>query len=165
MRYLDTKPNEKQLIESILKGPYQMKLVEDADKEAINILLLGLPDEAYKTVDDAKKYEKWFDGRWKTHKQQPSYFIKHTSTKCYTEKTDDYGNIRNTTNGVNKVGARNVENYGKGIETTMPHCYHCSGFRHIARNCTAPPRKKESNFFKQHLLSKKYKSGVLANLD
>ncbi|GJV60876.1 hypothetical protein Tco_1466976 [Tanacetum coccineum] len=38
-----------------------------ADKEAINILLLGLPDEVYQTVDAAKRirYGKRFNGRWK----------------------------------------------------------------------------------------------------
>ncbi|GJS92618.1 hypothetical protein Tco_0799586 [Tanacetum coccineum] len=54
MRYLVTKPNGKQLIECILKGPYQMQLMEDLDKEEINIFLLCLPDEVYQTVDAAK---------------------------------------------------------------------------------------------------------------
>ncbi|GKA71756.1 hypothetical protein Tco_0777895 [Tanacetum coccineum] len=43
LRYLNTKQNGKQHIESILK-----------DKEAINIILLRLPDEVYMTVDAAK---------------------------------------------------------------------------------------------------------------
>ncbi|GJS09021.1 hypothetical protein Tco_0365817 [Tanacetum coccineum] len=211
MRYLDTKPNGKQLIESILKGPYQMKLVEKVgnatNKEAINFLLLGLPDEVYKTVYAAKRATRnGFDKRpietnikFLNHiQQQWRHFVSivkktrdfHTVSNndniysssnpttpvnaSYKQEIDDsdpmtgvtkamamltksfqhyndYGNIKNAVNGVNNAGARNVENYGKGIETTVPQCYNCPGFGHIARNYTPPLRKRESNFFKQQM--------------
>nr|GEW27105.1 hypothetical protein [Tanacetum cinerariifolium] len=69
MRYLDNKLNGKLLIESIIEGPSEMKEMHDPIKEAINILLLGLPDDVYKTVDATKsanpiweKVRRWMEG-------------------------------------------------------------------------------------------------------
>ncbi|GJW76875.1 hypothetical protein Tco_0138557 [Tanacetum coccineum] len=52
MRYVDTKPNMKELKKCILNGPYAYI---DAESEAIHMILSGIGDEIYSTIDACKE--------------------------------------------------------------------------------------------------------------
>nr|GEU67280.1 reverse transcriptase domain-containing protein [Tanacetum cinerariifolium] len=51
MRYVDTKPNGDALRKCILQGPYTLSTVIIPEKESIHLLLTGIRDEIYSTVD------------------------------------------------------------------------------------------------------------------
>ncbi|GJZ99335.1 ribonuclease H-like domain-containing protein, partial [Tanacetum coccineum] len=68
LRYIDTRPNGDALRKCLLKGPYQPTTVTIpavpaiAEKEAIHLLLTGIGDDIYSTVDACKTtYEIWID--------------------------------------------------------------------------------------------------------
>ncbi|GJS81217.1 hypothetical protein Tco_0747758 [Tanacetum coccineum] len=58
MRYVDTKPNMKGLKKCIFNGPYntlpENRAYIDAEAEAIHMILSGIGDEIYSTVDACK---------------------------------------------------------------------------------------------------------------
>ncbi|GJZ01414.1 hypothetical protein Tco_0519375 [Tanacetum coccineum] len=54
MRYADTKPNGEDLRKCILQGPYKLSNIIIPEKIAIHLLLTGIGDEIYSTVDACK---------------------------------------------------------------------------------------------------------------
>ncbi|GJU94099.1 hypothetical protein Tco_1318855 [Tanacetum coccineum] len=68
LRYIDTRPNDDALRKCILEGPYQLTTItipavpatDDTQTEAIHLLLTGIRDEIYSTVDACKiAHEMW----------------------------------------------------------------------------------------------------------
>ncbi|GJY74383.1 hypothetical protein Tco_0478814, partial [Tanacetum coccineum] len=67
LRYIDTRPNENSLavpertaVETILTMSPENKARHESEKEAIHLLLTGIGDEIYSTVDACKKaHEMW----------------------------------------------------------------------------------------------------------
>ncbi|GJY48500.1 hypothetical protein Tco_0438456 [Tanacetum coccineum] len=55
LRYIDTRPNGDALRKCILEGPYQLTTITiPAVPEVIHLLLTGIGDEIYSTVDACK---------------------------------------------------------------------------------------------------------------
>ncbi|GJS76271.1 hypothetical protein Tco_0726152 [Tanacetum coccineum] len=54
MRYVDTKPNGEALRKCILQGPYKISNIIIQEKKAIHLLLTGIRDDIYSTVDACK---------------------------------------------------------------------------------------------------------------
>ncbi|GJY51053.1 hypothetical protein Tco_0441900 [Tanacetum coccineum] len=55
MRYVDTKPNGEALKKCILNGPYKFSnIIIPAEKEVIHLILTGIGDDIYSTVDACK---------------------------------------------------------------------------------------------------------------
>nr|GEW06405.1 hypothetical protein [Tanacetum cinerariifolium] len=61
LRYAKSRPNEKLIHNSILNGPYVRKLILnqiEADDQAIQTILLGLPEDIYAIVDSCETAQK-----------------------------------------------------------------------------------------------------------
>nr|GEY67668.1 hypothetical protein [Tanacetum cinerariifolium] len=54
IRYIYTRPNGDALRKCLLQGPYKLSTVIVLEKEAIHLLLTGIEDEIYSTVDACK---------------------------------------------------------------------------------------------------------------
>ncbi|GKA88919.1 hypothetical protein Tco_0810731 [Tanacetum coccineum] len=63
MRFVDTKPNGEALRKCILQGPYKLSNIKTPEKEAIHLLLIGIGDEIYSTVDACKTAHDIFTSR------------------------------------------------------------------------------------------------------
>nr|GEW46601.1 ribonuclease H-like domain-containing protein [Tanacetum cinerariifolium] len=53
LRYAKSRPNGKLIHNSILNGPYELKQIE-VDDQAIQTILLGLPEDIYAAVDSCE---------------------------------------------------------------------------------------------------------------
>nr|GEX66430.1 hypothetical protein [Tanacetum cinerariifolium] len=59
LRYAKSRPNGKLIHNSILNGPYVRKMIpEPADDQAIQTILLGLPEDIYAAVDSYETAQK-----------------------------------------------------------------------------------------------------------
>nr|GEZ13945.1 hypothetical protein [Tanacetum cinerariifolium] len=55
LRYAKSRPNGKLIHNSILNGPYVRKMIhEPADDQAIQTIILGLPEDIYAAVDSCE---------------------------------------------------------------------------------------------------------------
>nr|GEU86690.1 ribonuclease H-like domain-containing protein [Tanacetum cinerariifolium] len=59
LRYAKSKPNEKLIYNSIMNGPYVRRMIfELADDQAIETILMGLPEDTYAAVDSCETAQK-----------------------------------------------------------------------------------------------------------
>ncbi|GJT80208.1 hypothetical protein Tco_1054550 [Tanacetum coccineum] len=55
LRYAKSRPNGKLIYNSIINGPYVRRMIlEPADDQAIQTILLGLPEDIYVAVDSCE---------------------------------------------------------------------------------------------------------------
>ncbi|GJT95498.1 hypothetical protein Tco_1091016 [Tanacetum coccineum] len=63
LRYTKSRPNGKLIYNSIINGPYVIRMIPkpEADDQAIQTILLGLPEDIYAAVDSCETAQKiWF---------------------------------------------------------------------------------------------------------
>nr|GEW31257.1 hypothetical protein [Tanacetum cinerariifolium] len=76
LRYAKSRPNEKLIHNSIINGPYVRRMIPKlADDQAIQTILLGLPEDIYAAVDSCETAQEiWL--RVQTEYQSANMFTK-----------------------------------------------------------------------------------------
>nr|GEY72216.1 hypothetical protein [Tanacetum cinerariifolium] len=124
----------------------------DADDQAIQTILLGLPEDVYAT--NQQGYNAWKNGR-----------IQGASNAGQNAGVQNSRNqnglvvvpgIANQSGTGNVVAAR-PEGTRIGNQT---RCYNCRGLGHITRNCTSRPRKMDVAYLQTQLLIHASTSGT-----
>nr|GEX15986.1 hypothetical protein [Tanacetum cinerariifolium] len=162
----------------------------DADDQAIQTILLGLPEDVYAAVDSCKTSKEIWEH---VHKMMKGSDIeRHVTIVCQTKNhheadftqiydfvkmnQDEYtgqvaqnqqgynawqnGGIQGIANqgGTGNVVAARAEGSGNGNQAM---CYNCKGLGHIARNCTARPRRRDVAYLQtQLLIAQKEEAGI-----
>nr|GEW60606.1 hypothetical protein [Tanacetum cinerariifolium] len=144
MRYIDTRPNGEALRKFILQGPYTL-----SRKEAIHLLLTGIGDEIYLTVDACKSaHEMWIAIERLQQDTSPKY-----------KNDNQTGQFRNQMT-VTVIGAREIVG-SQVVQQTGIQCFNCKEFRHFAKECMKPKRAKYYTYNKEiTLLCKQAEKGV-----
>nr|GEU50482.1 hypothetical protein [Tanacetum cinerariifolium] len=154
----------------------------DADDQAIQTILLGLPKDVYAVVDSCKtakeiwkrvrkmvkeniasnlKFLKNLQPEWKRHVtivRQTKNLHKADFTQIYDFLKMNQDEFRQYA----RQAAQNQQGYNAwqngGIQA---RCYNCRGLAHIARNCTARSRTRDVAYLQtQLLISQKQKAGI-----
>nr|GEU77256.1 hypothetical protein [Tanacetum cinerariifolium] len=152
MRYVDTKSNKNELMQCIEKGPYNLiELVTKAIlavAEAIHIILNGIGDGIYSTVDACSTAKEI----WLVIKRSQQ----GESINKQDVKTKSFGNLRPVT----VAGAR--ETVGNHvIQQSGIQCFNCKGFAHFSKKCIKQKRVKDYAHHKEKImLCKQEEKGV-----
>nr|GEU71611.1 hypothetical protein [Tanacetum cinerariifolium] len=120
----------------------------EAEKEAIHLILTGIGDEIYSTVDACQTaQEMWEAIEWLQQGE---------SLNIQDAKTNYFGNLR--TMNV----ARAMENVGSLlVQQSRIQCFNCKEFGHFAKECIKPKRVNDSAYHKEKmLLCKQAEKGV-----
>nr|GEU70776.1 hypothetical protein [Tanacetum cinerariifolium] len=114
------------------------------EKETIHLILTGIGDEIYSTVDACQTA------------QEMNKNVDTTPRYKNDNHSRQFGNQRT----VNVTGAR--ENVGTPVvQQSGIQCFNCKEFRHFAKECRKPKRVKDSAYHKEKmLLCKQAEQGV-----
>ncbi|GJW34358.1 retrovirus-related pol polyprotein from transposon TNT 1-94 [Tanacetum coccineum] len=134
-RYIDTKPNRELIHYSLQNPPYiyqwsekTVLVAEDqmnAEAEAVQIILTGIDNDIYSTVDACPNACEM----WKSS-------LKESKLK---------------TRAINVAGAR--ENVGTPVvQKSGIQCYNCKEYGHVLRECQKPKRVKDATYHKEKML-------------
>nr|GEY10439.1 hypothetical protein [Tanacetum cinerariifolium] len=144
----------------------------DADDQTIQTILLGLSEDVYAAVANLKFLNN-LQPEWKRHVtivRQTKNLYEADFAQIY-----DFLKMNQDENGGNPNGLVVVpgiaNQYGTGnivaprAEGTrngnQARCYNCRGLGHIARNCTARPRRRGAAYLRtQLLIAQKEEAGV-----
>nr|GEV31702.1 hypothetical protein [Tanacetum cinerariifolium] len=183
----------------------------DADDQAIQTILLGLPEDVYEVVDSYEtakeiwervrqmmkeniasnlKFINNLQPEWKRHVtivRQTKNIHEADFTQIYDflkMNSDENGGIQVAQNAGQNAGVQSGANQNgfvvvPGIANqngtcnvvairaegtrngNQARCYNCRGLVHIARNCTARPRRKDASYLQtQLLIAQKEKAGT-----
>nr|GEV77005.1 integrase, catalytic region, zinc finger, CCHC-type, peptidase aspartic, catalytic [Tanacetum cinerariifolium] len=156
--YAKSRPNGKLVYNSIINGPYVRRMIPEPDAEvkqmdahdqAIQTILLGLPEDIYAVVDSCKTAQEiWFT--FTDEESIVSYYHRFSNlmndikrNKHFPEKTATRAN-----------GIAN-ENNGNQIR-----CYNYRGLGHLARNYTIRRKRRDATYLQtQLLISQKEEAG------
>nr|GFA28674.1 hypothetical protein [Tanacetum cinerariifolium] len=146
-----------------------------AEKESIHLILTGIGDEIYSTVDacqtaqdiweaierlqqgeslniqDVKTNLFWEFGKFTSHdgETMESYYTRFY--KLMNEMIRNNLTVTTMQRTVNVVGAR--ENVGSPVvQHSGIQCFNCREFRHFAKECKKPKRVKDSAYHKEKML-------------
>nr|GEY76947.1 hypothetical protein [Tanacetum cinerariifolium] len=108
IRYIYTRPNGDALRKCLLQGPYKLSTVIVLEKEAIHLLLTGIEDEIYSTVDACKTAHEmmWSELSETINLLKPTIFVSHIRQFWSTAriKTTDAGiHILATVDGIQRT--------------------------------------------------------------
>ncbi|GJT80273.1 retrovirus-related pol polyprotein from transposon TNT 1-94 [Tanacetum coccineum] len=145
----------------------------ESKKEAIHLILTGIGDEIYSTVDACQKAQEMGSHRKATtstsrkstnlpaptppelHKHQ----TKNVDTTLRYKNDNQTGQFRNQ-RAVNVVGARETIG-GHVVQQSGTQCFNCKKFGHYAKECRKPKWVKDSTYHKEKmLLCKQVEKGV-----
>nr|GEW70146.1 integrase, catalytic region, zinc finger, CCHC-type, peptidase aspartic, catalytic [Tanacetum cinerariifolium] len=177
-RYTDTKPNH-ELIHYCLKNPpykYMEKYKNvsqdirdqlNAKAEAVQIILTGIDNDIYSTVDAYLKtnlyweFEKFTSRDGESLESYYSRFYKMMNelVRNQCEVTNHQVNVQfllqllpEWKRIVNVAGAR--KNVGTPVvQKSGIQCYNCKEYGHVARECQKPKRPKDASYHKEKMLS------------
>nr|GEX66004.1 hypothetical protein [Tanacetum cinerariifolium] len=147
----------------------------DADDQAIQTILLGLPEDVYAAVDSCEiAKEIWECVRQMIKENGENQFGQYAGQVAHNQQGFNAwqnGRIQGVQNagmqsggnqnglvivleianqsGTGNVIAARAEGTGNGNQA---RCYNCRGLGHIARNCTARPRRRDAAYFQTQLL-------------
>nr|GEY99127.1 retrovirus-related Pol polyprotein from transposon TNT 1-94 [Tanacetum cinerariifolium] len=127
-----------------------------AEKEAIHLILTGIGDEIYSTVDACQTAQEIWEAIERTSSNSKNKNV--DTTPRY--KNDDHSGQSGTHRTVNVTAAR--ENVGsKVVQQSGIQCFNCREFRHFAKECRKPKRVKDSAYHKEKMmLCKQAEQGV-----
>nr|GFA69010.1 hypothetical protein [Tanacetum cinerariifolium] len=141
------------------------------EKEAIHLILTGIRDDIYLTVDACQTAQEMCEAierlqqeNLKTYQQQPPNILKLQEQECgydFTFKNGNQSGQFGTQRIVNVVVAR--ENVGsKVVQQSGIQCFNCREFGHFAKECRNPKMVKDSAYHKEKMLMcKQAEQGVL----
>ncbi|GJY06468.1 integrase, catalytic region, zinc finger, CCHC-type containing protein [Tanacetum coccineum] len=175
---------EKTSVETVLNMTPENKAHYESEKEAIHLILTGIGDEIYSTVDACqtlKRMGKPIERRTKICRRILALICKElhelyklpTTTselpqtqehECDTtprykndNQTGQFGNQRT----INVVGARETVG-GPVVQQSGIQCFNCKEFGHYAKECRKPKRVRDSTYHtKKMLLENKLRKGSL----
>ncbi|GJS69780.1 retrovirus-related pol polyprotein from transposon TNT 1-94 [Tanacetum coccineum] len=133
----------------------ELKQVE-ADYQAIQTILLGLPEDIYAAVDSFVLMAKAFNLNYST----PTNNNQRISSNPRNMQIAQSGqNVRNQNgyNAVQNAGNQNPNRNGNvvavradgnaiGNNGKQIRCYNCRGLGHLARNCIVKPRRRDAAY-------------------
>nr|GEV06833.1 hypothetical protein [Tanacetum cinerariifolium] len=140
-----------------------------AEKEAIHLILIGIGDEIYSTVDACQTAQEMWEAI-KRHKGKeiakpitpPSeiVFEEDNDPEQAQRDKDMQKNLALIAKTINVAGAR--ENVGSPIvQQSGIQCFNCNEFGHLAKECIKPKTVKDSAYHKGSMLPcKQAKQGV-----
>nr|GEU81214.1 integrase, catalytic region, zinc finger, CCHC-type, peptidase aspartic, catalytic [Tanacetum cinerariifolium] len=109
----------------------ELKQIE-ADDQAIQTILLGLPEDIYAAVDS-----------------------------CETAQEIWLRNANQNLNGNGNLVLARAERNADGHNGNQIRCYNCRGVSHFARNCTVRPRRRDAAYLQtQLLIAQKEEAGI-----
>nr|GEZ03570.1 integrase, catalytic region, zinc finger, CCHC-type, peptidase aspartic, catalytic [Tanacetum cinerariifolium] len=119
----------------------------DADDQAIQTILLGLPEDVYAAVDSCETAKEIWE-RFRQMMKGSDIEEQEKKAKLFNEWLVVIPGIANQ-NGTGNVVAASAE--GTGIRN-QARCYNCRGLGHITRICTARPRRRDAAYLQTQLL-------------
>nr|GEY86049.1 hypothetical protein [Tanacetum cinerariifolium] len=167
----------------------ELKQIE-ADDQAIQTILLGLPEDIYATEKMAKLFNEWERFTSNEGELIESYYHRFMKlmndlkrNKCFPEKIASNlkflnnlqpewsrhvaQNPRVQNDGIqNQIGNGNLvavraEGNAAGHNRNQIRCYNCRGVRHFARDCTVRPKRMDAAYLQtQLLIAQKEEAGI-----
>nr|GEV01256.1 hypothetical protein [Tanacetum cinerariifolium] len=145
----------------------EVKQIE-ADDQAIQTILMGLPEDIYVVVDRCETTQEiWL--RVQQMMKGSNIRIQEKKAKLFNEWemfTSTNGNqFRLTIIAFPKwecnVLASQAEGNGNGNNENYIRCYNCRGMGHLARNCTVRPRRRDDAYLQTQLqIAQKEEAGI-----
>nr|GFA93203.1 hypothetical protein [Tanacetum cinerariifolium] len=140
-----------------------------AEKEAIHLILTGIGDEIYSTVDACQTTQEMWEAIERSKGKEIAKPITPPSETASEEDNDPeqaqrdkdmQKNLALIAKTVNVAGAK--ENVGSlVVQQSGIQCFNCKEFRHFAKECRKPKRVKDSAYHKEKmLLCKQAEQGV-----
>ncbi|GJZ78173.1 retrovirus-related pol polyprotein from transposon TNT 1-94 [Tanacetum coccineum] len=121
----------------------------ESENEAIHLILAGIGDEIYSTVDACQTAHEMWEAIERYNKDT-------TPSTRMTIRLDTLGKSK----AVNVVGARETVG-GPVVQQSRIQCFNCKEFGHYAKECRKPKRVKDSTYHKEKmLLYKQAEKGV-----
>nr|GEU58544.1 hypothetical protein [Tanacetum cinerariifolium] len=145
IRYARSRPNGKMIVDSIVNGPYELTEIDikwmDADDQAIQAILLGLPEDIYAAVDSCETAKEIWER------------AQNATQNADVQSGGNQNGLVVVPGIANQSGTGNVaaaRTEGTRIRN-QSMCYNCRGLGHIARNCTARPKRRDAAYLQtQH---------------
>ncbi|GJU74219.1 hypothetical protein Tco_1265624 [Tanacetum coccineum] len=158
---------------SIDDGPYQMKMIQpnldepprlqneddftgddlkqyEADIEAMNLILISIPNDIYNSVDVCQNARDMWDRGGRIARRSYNTYKESTESSNVQKKT---GNVQRTLRTSSSGNATNVQ------------CYNCNCKVHYARDYPKPRVRDFKYFMEQMFLAKKDKAEVILSND
>nr|GEX17660.1 hypothetical protein [Tanacetum cinerariifolium] len=165
-------------VETPMNMSLENKAHFQAEKEAIHLILTGIGDEIYSTVDacqTAQEIGKGYAEEFGSHCEYFKKIYKPTNNNLKTSSNSRNKNVDTTPRfkNDNQSGqfenqrtinvARARENVGSlVVQQSGIQCFNYKEFRHFAKECKKPKRVKDFAYHKEKiLLCKQAKQGVL----
>nr|GEV21609.1 Gag-Pol polyprotein [Tanacetum cinerariifolium] len=188
IRYARSRPNGKMIVDSIENDPYVRRMIAtpgepdlpvlvpvtfheqtdeeltendikrmDADDQAIQTILLGLPEDVYAAIDSCETTKEIWEPDRKIQN------IGGNGGNSLGSMLDKWHRINKGTmhgrmNGTGNTVAARAEGTRNGNQV---RCYNCRGLGHIARNCTARPRRRDDAYLQTQLLIAQKEEAVI----
>nr|GEZ56379.1 hypothetical protein [Tanacetum cinerariifolium] len=124
--------------------------------EAIHLILTGIGDEIYSTIDACKMTQEIWEAIQRTSSNSRNKNVDTTPRYKNDNQSRQFGSQRT----MNVAGAR--ENVGSPVgQQIRIQCFNCKEFSHFAKECKKPKRVKDSAYHKEKmLLCKQVEQGV-----
>nr|GEY94749.1 retrovirus-related Pol polyprotein from transposon TNT 1-94 [Tanacetum cinerariifolium] len=118
-----------------------------AEKEAINLILTGIGDDIYSTVDACQTAQEMWEAIERTSSNSKNKNV--DTTPRY--KNDDHSGQFGTQRTMNVAGTK--EKVGSQVvQKTGIQCFNCKEYGHFAKECRKPKRVKDSAYHKEKML-------------